>query len=118
VLSGGAFDQLYLAVRLAIARRLLGERRGFFLLDDPFIKADRERLARLVDTLLELAADGWQFLYFTAKDEVVDALGPAIEDGRVTLLPLEDPPVPRAARTRPDRRPTVPADNGQQRLEL
>jgi len=117
-LSGGAFDQLYLAVRLAIASRLLEDRRGFFLLDDPFIKADRQRLQRLVDTLLELAADGWQFIYFTAKDEVVDALRPAIEAGQVTLLPLDASPAPRAAQTRPDRRPSVPADNGQQQLEL
>jgi len=117
-LSGGAFDQLYLAVRLAIASRLLGDARGFFLLDDPFIKADRQRLRRLIDTLVSLAEDGWQFLYFTAKDEVVDALRPSIEAGQVTLLALDAPPVPRAARTRPEGRPAAPADNGQQRLEL
>jgi hypothetical protein len=118
VLSGGAFDQLYLCVRLAIASRLLDDGRCFFLLDDPFIKADRERLGRLMDTLVGLAEDGWQFIYFTAKDEVVDALRPAIEAGRVALLSLEAPPVPRAARTRSTEPPSAPADNGQQRLEL
>jgi len=71
-----------------------------------------------MDTLLGLAKDGWQLIYFTAKDEVVDALRPAIEAGEVTLLPLEAAPVPRAARTRSEERPSTPADNGQQRLEL
>jgi uncharacterized protein YhaN len=87
-LSGGAFDQLYLAIRISIAERLLPESGGFFIMDDPFIKADRKRLQRLMRTLERLVERGWQILYFTAKDEVVDALREGIEGGRVKRIDL------------------------------
>ncbi|MFW6188959.1 MAG: ATP-binding protein [Planctomycetota bacterium] len=87
-LSGGAYDQLYLAVRLALGRDLLGGRAGFFIMDDPFVKADPERLERQMDLLREIAADGWQVLYFTAKGEVLDALRGDIDAGRVRRIDL------------------------------
>lgn len=73
-LSGGAYDQLYFAIRLALGERLLEGEKGFFILDDPYIKADLNRLARQLEQLLRLSERGWQFLYFTAKQEVVDTL--------------------------------------------
>jgi DNA repair exonuclease SbcCD ATPase subunit len=88
-LSGGAFDQLYLAIRASIAERMLPETRGFFLLDDPFIKADRERLRVLMRMLRRLVEGGWQVIYFTAKDEVLDALREDIDAGRVHLIEME-----------------------------
>lgn len=69
-LSKGARDQLYLAARVGLAHRLLGEERGFFLLDDPLVAADRQRLTAAFEVLVSLAERGWQILYFTAKDEV------------------------------------------------
>ena len=73
-LSGGAYDQLYFSIRLALARKLLQGEKGFFLLDDPFIKADPRRLSRLLEMLLQLAAEGWQIIYFSSKGEVREAL--------------------------------------------
>lgn len=87
-LSGGAFDQLYLAIRISIAERLLPETGGFFIMDDPFIKADRKRLLRLMRTLERLVERGWQILYFTAKDEVVEALHDGIDAGRIKRIDL------------------------------
>jgi uncharacterized protein YhaN len=87
-LSGGAYDQLYLAIRLSIADRLLGTSRGFFIMDDPFIKADSQRLAQLIDTLRRIVRDGWQVLYFSAKQEVLDALSPDIAAGTTRLIEL------------------------------
>jgi uncharacterized protein YhaN len=43
-------------------------------MDDPFIKADTDRLAKQLDLLKRISKDGWQILYFTAKEEVKDAL--------------------------------------------
>jgi hypothetical protein len=73
-LSGGAYDQLYLCIRLALGEKLLRGSKGFFIMDDPFIKADIDRLARQINVLKRLSEEGWQILYFTAKDEVKNAL--------------------------------------------
>jgi len=70
-LSSGTFDQLYLCIRLALGEKLLGGEKGFFIMDDPFIKSDKERLARQLALLLKITEWGWQVLYFTAKEEVV-----------------------------------------------
>jgi len=84
-LSSGTYDQLYLATRLSLARRFLGDERGFFLLDDPFLTSDSKRLARQLEILLRLAREGWQIVYFSVKEEVRRALGGAINDGEVQL---------------------------------
>jgi hypothetical protein len=73
-LSGGAYDQLYLCIRLALGEKLLKGSKGFFIMDDPFIKADIDRLAKQLNMLKRLSEKGWQILYFTAKDEVKSAL--------------------------------------------
>jgi uncharacterized protein YhaN len=73
-LSGGAYDQLYLSIRLALGERLLKGNKAFFIMDDPFIKADKRRLQRQVNVLKRISQSGWQIIYFTAKDEVRDAL--------------------------------------------
>ena len=86
-LSGGAYDQLYLSIRLALGEKLLGGK-GFFIMDDPFIKADKERLQRQLDILKRISESGWQIIYFTAKDEVRDALQQDIKGGKVDLIPL------------------------------
>ncbi len=70
-LSGGALDQLYFAIRLSLAEKLIGER-GFFILDDPFIKSDPERLKKLFKILKELSEEGWQIIYFSSKGEIKD----------------------------------------------
>ncbi len=85
-LSGGAYDQLYLSIRLALAEKLLKGEPGFLIMDDPFIKSDDARLRRQLQTLLQIAAAGWQILYFSAKEEVREALAQDISKGEVNQI--------------------------------
>ncbi|HQM15734.1 MAG TPA: AAA family ATPase [Candidatus Woesebacteria bacterium] len=73
-LSSGTYDQLYFAVRVGLGQQLLADQTGFFIVDDPFLKADQERLSQQLDTLLDLAKKGWQIIYFSAKQEVLSYL--------------------------------------------
>ena len=90
-LSGGTFDQLYFAIRIALAERVLQGQPGFLLLDDPFIKADPQRLSLLMHLLFNLRERGWQILYFSAKAEILSALEPAIQSGHVNRISLPQP---------------------------
>lgn len=88
-LSGGAYDQLYLSIRLGLGESLLSKKQpGFFILDDPFIKADSARLQEQVAVLKQIACDGWQILYFSAKEEVKHVLDKDIRAGKVDLVSL------------------------------
>ena len=87
-LSGGARDQLYLSIRLALGEKLLKGNSGFFIMDDPFIKADRGRLEKQMDILRSMTTRGWQVIYLTAKDEVRDLLMKDIEQGKISYLTL------------------------------
>ena len=88
-LSGGTYDQLYLSVRLALADKMLRGQKGFFILDDPFLTSDAERLGRQFEMLRDLAEDGWQIIYFSVKDETRRVLNDDIEARRVDLHELE-----------------------------
>ena len=88
-LSGGAYDQLYFSIRLALGEELLKDKRGFFIMDDPFIKSDAERLQQQIELLGSIADSGWQIIFFTAKEEVREALEDQIESGRVNYIDLE-----------------------------
>ncbi|HSW35278.1 MAG TPA: hypothetical protein VLH18_01605 [Candidatus Limnocylindrales bacterium] len=85
-LSGGAYDQLYFAIRLALGEKLMKGKKGFFILDDPFIKADPERLKTQLNMLAAISEAGWQILYFSAKAEVREALRERIEQGFVRVI--------------------------------
>ena len=87
-LSGGAYDQLYFSIRLALGEKLLEGEKGFFILDDPFIKADPERLSELLSMLDSIAAEGWQVLYFSSKGEISEAFRPKIDSGEVRELQI------------------------------
>jgi DNA repair protein SbcC/Rad50 len=82
-LSGGTYDQLYFAIRLALGEKLLEGDKGFFILDDPFIKADPHRLRTLFEMLFDICRDGWQIIYFSSKGEVREALEQKIDSGEV-----------------------------------
>ena len=92
-LSGATYDQLYLSIRLALGKKLLKGANGFFIMDDPFIKADKERLQRQIDILKRISQSGWQIIYFTAKDEVKDALKQDIKNGNISYIELPSIPV-------------------------
>jgi len=82
-LSGGTFDQLYFAIRLALGEKLLKENKGFFILDDPFIKSDSLRLSNQINLLKKMCSLGWQVLYFTCKDEILDNLNQEINNNKI-----------------------------------
>ncbi len=85
-LSGGTYDQLYFSIRLALGEKLLGGEKGFFILDDPFIKASQNRLVVLIGMLKNLSESGWQIIYFSAKEEVREIIE---KDGKVKFIELE-----------------------------
>lgn len=85
-LSAGTYDQLYLSIRLALGEKLLKGDKAFFIMDDPFIKADGKRLRSQMNILRRISQSGWQILYFSAKDEVREALKELISNGSVNLV--------------------------------
>jgi len=89
-LSGGAYDQLYFSIRLALGNKILKGDPGFFIVDDPFIKADPERLGRQMDMLKKICAQRWQIIYFSAKGEVKDILADDIAKGAVNLVAIDN----------------------------
>ena len=88
-LSGGAYDQLYFSIRLALGEKILKGNKGFFIMDDPFVKADPNRLKRQINALKKITKLGWQVLYFSAKGEIYDALKIDIENGTVNYIKFQ-----------------------------
>ena len=88
-LSGGAYDQLYFSIRLALGGKLLKGNKGFFIMDDPFVKADPDRLKRQIETLKNITKLGWQVLYFSAKGEIYDALKIDIDNNVIKFIKLQ-----------------------------
>lgn len=88
-LSGGAYDQLYFSIRLALGEKLLKGNKGFFIMDEPFVKADPDRLKRQINALKKITKLGWQVLYFSAKGEIYDALKIDIENGTVNYIKFQ-----------------------------
>jgi len=85
-LSRSEWTQLYTAIRIALGEKLLKGERGFFIVEDPFIHADPERLLKEFDMLKNLSKRGWQTIYFTAKDEIKKGLPKQID---VDMIELE-----------------------------
>ncbi len=90
-LSGGALDQLNFSIRLALGEKLLQETPGFFILDDPFIKADSMRLKNQISLLKIISQLGWQILYFTCKDEIINSFRQDIDNNTLNYLELKNP---------------------------
>ncbi len=88
-LSGGAYDQLYLSIRLALGEKILKGKKGFFIMDDPFIKADPDRLRKQIEILYRISEWGWQVLYFTAKEEIRDVLKKKIDSGAINYVEIQ-----------------------------
>jgi DNA repair exonuclease SbcCD ATPase subunit len=87
-LSGGSYDQLYFSIRLALGEKLLKDKKGFFIMDDPFVKADPDRLQRQVEMLKKISKLGWQVIYFSAKGEIKDAFKGDIDRGTINYVEL------------------------------
>ena len=67
-LSHGARDQLYIALRLAIAQLLAEETILPFIFDDPFLNCDEERLANIHSSLSKLSEER-QILLLSHRDD-------------------------------------------------
>jgi DNA repair exonuclease SbcCD ATPase subunit len=89
-LSGGAYDQLYFSIRLALGKKLLKENKGFFILDDPFIKSDPYRLRKQIEMLKKISKLGWQIIYFSAKGEVKEILDEEIKKGTIKYIEIQE----------------------------
>lgn len=88
-LSGGAYDQLYLSIRLALGEKLLKGKKGFFIMDDPFVKADPDRLQRQIEALKKISELEWQVMYFSAKGEIKGALEEDIRRGAINYVEVQ-----------------------------
>ncbi len=88
-LSGGTYDQLFFAIRLGLGEKLLEGKSGFFILDDPFIKSDIDRLTRQIELLKKISKLGWQILYFTSKNEIKELFKDDIESQKISYFELE-----------------------------
>lgn len=73
VLSKGAVDQVYLAIRLALVQSISETSETLpMILDDPFANYDDARLAHTLELLAEIATTN-QVLLFTCREDVVRA---------------------------------------------
>ena len=87
-LSGGAYDQLYFSIRLAFGELLMKSKPGLFILDDPFIKSDQERLERQIDILIKIVEIGWQVLYFSCKSELRQIIETRFDQNKCKLVEI------------------------------
>ncbi len=69
LLSKGAREQIYLALRAGFAERVL-KNPAFLILDDAFQHSDYERRKNLVEHTMRLVDAGWQIFYFTMDDHM------------------------------------------------
>jgi len=87
-LSKGAFDQLYLSIRIDLAQRFLEGKKGFFIMDDAFLSSSSKRFREQVKLLRKLSEVGWQIVYFTVKADDSKALGQISGNETIKLRPL------------------------------
>ena len=71
-LSTGTLAQLYFSIRINFAENLMGKRPAFLIMDDPFLACDSTREASMVKTLKNISDNGWQFIYFTVDEDIVN----------------------------------------------
>lgn len=87
-LSEGTYDQLYLAIRVDLAQRILSENNGFLIMDDIFLSYDTKRLKEGIKILKKLSDLGWQIIYFTAKEKECDLFKKVTNNDINKLKPL------------------------------
>ena len=58
-------------------------------MDDPFIKADPNRLHRQIEMLKKISESGWQVMYFSAKGEIRNVLEEDIEKGTINSVEIQ-----------------------------
>lgn len=71
-LSTGAKEQVMIALRIGFAKSIFKGETAFLIFDDAFQHSDYKKRPLLIDTLIELAHDGWQIIYLTMDDHIRD----------------------------------------------
>lgn len=62
-------------------------------MDDPFVKADPDRLQRQIETLKRISEWGWQIIYLSAKGEVKAVLQKEIDNGGINYVEVPGIPI-------------------------
>jgi uncharacterized protein YhaN len=94
MLSSGAREQLFLALRLALARWYARRRRALpLVLDDVLVNFDAERVRAAAAVLREFAAEGQQILVFTCHEHIAELFAAqGVPVGRLPDAAASDPP--------------------------
>jgi len=71
-LSTGAREQVMLALRIGFSSSLFGNDTIFLLLDDAFQHSDWQKREILIEKLADIAKTGWQIIYFTMDNHIVE----------------------------------------------
>jgi len=77
LLSTGTYDAVALALRLAVAEYILGDNKGFIILDDCLVDLDPGRKQAAAD-LIKKFSEKHQVIFTTCSPETADLLGGAI----------------------------------------
>ncbi len=85
-LSSGAKEQVFLALRIALASEWFKKEKMFLILDDAFIHSDRHRKAELVKSVIDLSQTGWQIICFSFDERIKNLFDRA--SGKYNLLNL------------------------------
>ncbi|KXB00220.1 hypothetical protein AKJ41_04260 [candidate division MSBL1 archaeon SCGC-AAA259O05] len=85
--SRGTVDQLYLSIRISLARKILGDN-TFFVLDDALVFSDNARTKKQHEILDRFSKMGCQILYFTSTESVAENLSELSENQLIELSRL------------------------------
>ncbi len=71
-LSTGTREQVILALRIVFLEQLQEGGSGFLILDDAFQHSDYKRREGIIKTLKKLAQNGWQIIYLTMDNHILE----------------------------------------------
>lgn len=69
-LSSGAQEQILLALRMGLSKKVTGRDGIFMILDDAFQYSDWDRRENLIGQALTMVKQGWQIIYLTMDDNI------------------------------------------------
>jgi uncharacterized protein YhaN len=90
-LSTGAREQVMLALRIGFASKVLKQDTLFLILDDAFQHSDWDKRKILVNKLADIAAGGWQIIYFSMDNHIrdlFDSAGSKFKKGEYKCIEL------------------------------
>jgi uncharacterized protein YhaN len=84
-LSTGAKEQVMIALRIGFAKSILKQETAFLIFDDAFQHSDYKKRPLLIDTLFDLAQEGWQIIYLTMDNHIRDLFREKISNRAVNF---------------------------------